>query len=467
MSRGRVFHQPLHRFLDRFLNHFLQRLWPDTMAGQLIGLLLCGLLGAHLIAVLVSSKGDGGIHTLSRKQVVDNTAVAWRLAQQADANAALAAFDSPTVRFRRAGTQPPAPPTSSDAVAQREAATIDVALRGQLGLAPEAVRIGWRSTHLDTLDPELALALRLPDGAWLTGTQRPVIDRQWWRPLRFSVPVSTLPVLFIVIVFVRRILRPVQALAQAADRVSRGEYGAPLALSGPREARELTDAFNVMQARLTRYLDDQRQMLASINHDLRSLVTTLRLRAELIDDEPLRSAMQRTLRDMAAMIEETLRFARDDAIDEPGADLDLGALLRELVADQQAQGRDVALFNAKAPALSCRCRPLALKRALTNLVENAVRYGGSARIRYARTREFGKHPHLTIAIEDDGPGIAPAQLENVFKPFYRLDAARHPETGGVGLGLAIARSCVEAHGGKLVLENRAGRGLRALVMLPV
>ena len=444
---------------------FFSRLWPDTMAGQLIGLLLCGLLGAHLFAVLLSSKGDGGIHTLSRRQVIDNTVVAWRLAQQHDANTALAAFDSPTVRFRRADAQPAMPPASSDAVAQREVATIDHALRGQLTLPPDAVRIGWRSTHLEAAEPELALALRLPDGAWLDGMQRPTVDRQWWRPLRFSVPVSTLPVLVIVIIFVRRILRP--ALAHAADRVSRGEYGAPLALAGPREARELTEAFNVMQARLTRYLDDQRQMLASINHDLRSLVTTLRLRAELIDDEALRTAMQRTLCDMAAMIEETLRFARDDAVDEPSADLDLGALLRELVADQQALGRDVALLDAKAPALSCRCRPLALKRALNNLVENAVRYGGGARIRYGRTRPAGKHPHLAIAIEDDGPGIAPAQLENVFKPFYRLDAARHPETGGVGLGLAIARSCVEAHGGKLVLENREGQGLRALVTLPV
>lgn len=445
----------------------LRRLWPDTMAGQLIGLLLCGLLGAHLLAVLVSSKGDGGIHTLSRKQVIDDTVVAWRLARHTEANAALAAFDSPTVRFRRTDTQPAMPPASGDAVAQREVATIGDALRAQLQLAPEDVRIGWRSTHLEALDPELALALRLPDGAWLDGTQRPTVDRQWWRPLRFSVPVSTLPVLVIVIIFVRRILRPVQALAQAADRVSRGEYGAPLALGGPREAREVTASFNIMQSRLSRYLDDQRRMLASINHDLRSLVTTLRLRAELIDDDPLRTAMQRTLRDMAAMIEESLRFARDDAIDEPSADMDIGLLLRELVADQAAQGRDVTLLDPRAPALVCRCRPLALKRALTNLVENAVRYGGSARIRYARTRQAGRHPHLTIAIEDDGPGIAPEQLENVFKPFYRLDAARHPETGGVGLGLAIARSCIEAHGGKLVLENREGKGLRALVTLPV
>ena len=445
----------------------LHRLWPDTMAGQLIGLLLCGLLGAHLLAVLVSSKGDGGIHTLSRKQVVDDTVVAWRLARHTEANAALAAFDSPTVRFRRTPAQPAMPPVSSDAVAQREAATIGEALRAQLKLAPQDVRIGWHSIHLDTPDPELALALRLPDGAWLEGMQRPTVDRQWWRPLRFSVPVSTLPVLVIVIVFVRRILRPVQALAQAADRVSRGEYGAPLALAGPREAREVTASFNIMQSRLSRYLDDQRRMLASINHDLRSLVTTLRLRAELIDDEPLRTAMQRTLRDMAAMIEESLRFARDDAIDEPSVDMDIGLLLRELVADQVAQGRDVALCEPKEPALACRCRPLALKRALTNLVENAVRYGGGARIRYARTRQAGRHPHLTIAIEDDGPGIAPEQLENVFKPFYRLDSARHPETGGVGLGLAIARSCVEAHGGKLVLENREGQGLRALVTLPV
>jgi signal transduction histidine kinase len=442
----------------------LSRLLPKTMAGQLVGLLICGLLAAHLIALLATAHGSGNgtLHRMSRRYVMDNVTSAYRLAlvqrDAASGNAMLAALDTATSRHRigpRSGI--------ADTAMDDEERSLQAALQRELRLPADAVQVSLAPSPGEGEDPVLAIGLRLP-GGWFASTQRPLANSQWWwKPLRFSIPVSTLPVLVIGIVFVRRIVRPIQALSQGAERVSRGEYE-PLPLSGPREAREVTASFNLMQARLTRYLEDHKRMLASISHDLRSMVTSLRLRAELVDDDEVRSGMQRTLRDMAAMIEATLRFSRDDACDEPTIGIDLGALAGEIAADQAAQGRDVVLTGATS--LPCRCRPLAIRRALVNLVDNAVRYGHGARIRVAPARIDGARKAVCITIDDEGPGIPPTRLDDVFKPFYRLDPSRQPELGGVGLGLAIARSCIEAHGGKVTLSNRTPRGLRATILLP-
>jgi signal transduction histidine kinase len=441
------------------------------MAGQFVGLLICGLLAAHLIALVATAwtSGGGGLHRMSRRYVMENVTSAYRLALlQRDAstgNALLAALDTETSRHRIV----PRGGVAATGTGEEER-SLQAALQRELRLPEEAVRVSLASPVRGGGDPVLAVALRLPGARWFDSRQRPIGNTQWWwKPLRFSIPVSTLPVLVIGIVFVRRIVRPIKALSQGAERVSRGEYE-PLPLAGPREAREVTASFNIMQERLTRYLEDHKRMLASISHDLRSMVTSLRLRAELVDDDEVRTGMQRTLRDMAAMIEETLRFSKDDAYDEPTIEANLGAMAGEIAADQAAQGRDVVLLAPGAPslppALPCRCRPLAIRRALTNLVDNAVRYGHRARIGISPGRIDGNRAAIRITIDDEGPGIPPARLDDVFKPFYRLDAARQPELGGVGLGLAIARSCIEAHGGNVTLANRPTGGLRATILLP-
>ncbi|QBE67283.1 HAMP domain-containing protein [Pseudoduganella lutea] len=439
------------------------------MAGQLVGLLICGLLAAHLIALLAtaSNSGSGTLHRMSRRYVMENVTSAYRLAlvqrDAASGNAMLAALDTGTSRHRIGARS-----AITDLVLDDEERSLQAVLQRELKLPANAVHVSLALRAGVDEDPDLAIALRLPGGGWFNSAQRPLADDQWWwKRVRFSIPVSTLPVLVIGIVFVRRIVRPIKALSEGAERVSRGEYE-PLALTGPREAREVTASFNIMQARLTRYLEDHKRMLASISHDLRSMVTSLRLRAELVDDDEVRTGMQRTLRDMASMIEETLRFSKDDAYDEPTIGIDVGALVAEIAADQAAQGRDVALACAAGLApLPCRCRPLAIRRALTNLVDNAVRYGRCARLDVAPAQIDGGRDAIRITIDDEGPGIPPARLDDVFKPFYRLDASRQPELGGAGLGLAIARSCIDAHGGKVTLSNRPTGGLRATILLPV
>ncbi|MGC4242591.1 MAG: HAMP domain-containing protein, partial [Herbaspirillum sp.] len=279
------------------------------MTAQLLALLLLGLVAAHLIGLLLVQPNGTRIHVISRDQMAEHAAVAWRLAQlpAAQAQEALARASDGDTRYRLD------PDPQIDA-AHEEGGDQDLLrqrLQAQLGLPPEALRISLREA--DDGPALLRIALRTPAGLWVNTQQQPLITQGWVRPLRFSVPVSTLPVLLIVALFLRRILRPVKALAQAAERVSRGEEVAPLPLTGPQEAREVTAAFNLMQQRLRRFVEDRTRMLAAISHDLRTPITSLRLRAELVDDAALRTAMIRTLDEMRVMVEETVRFARDDA----------------------------------------------------------------------------------------------------------------------------------------------------------
>lgn len=436
------------------------KLFPRSMAGQLICLLLLGLLLAHAIGVAMRPAGDN-LHPLGRRFMLDGLASAYRIATLSPAGSEEQLLTAlRRNRFEIAlAPQSSLPPRAMNA--EEEKLVTD--LQQRIGATPE-IR-AWVFVN-ETQQPgqsgrlELHVSMALPDGRWINTREVTGEKSPWWRPLWFSIPVSTLPVLVIVFIFVRRILRPIKALADAAERVSRGEHVGPLPVSGPREAREVTIAFNIMQERLRRFIEDRTRMLAAISHDFRTPLTSLRLRTELIDDPELRAAMRRSLDDMSVMAEETLRFSRDDSVNEDTQETDLAALLREVVDDQAVLQHRIAL---QAPAsLPYRCRPLAIKRAITNLVDNAVRYGEHVRIDLRRDEQG----QIVIALRDDGPGIPPEQIADAFEPFVRLDPARNRDNGGTGLGLTIARSCVEAHGGSLTLANHAEGGLAATIVLP-
>lgn len=439
------------------------KLWPRTMAGQLIGLILLGLVCAHVIGLIVFQTNKEAIHSISREQMIEHAAVAYRLSQLSGdaARVALASARQGEAHYSLDATSI----VPADADGDYDQAQITAGLQSRLGLPADAIRIDI--IRHSARQGDLRIAMRTPDGRWVNTVQQPVMAvMSWIRPLRFSVPVSTLPVMLIVFLFVRRILRPIKALAGAAERVSRGEQIEPLPITGPSEAREVTQAFNIMQERLLRFVEDRTRMLGAISHDLRTPITSLRLRAELVDDPQLRAAMIRTIEEMRVMVEETLRFAKDDARNEATKEIDLQALLQEVVEEQLAQGRDVELRSDTPGALPYRCRPVNLKRAVSNLVDNAVRYGKRARLAVSAAGDDALH----IRVEDDGPGIAADKLQEVFKPFVRLDPSRNRDqkTSSVGLGLSIARSCIEAHGGRLELENRTtANGLRAVISLPI
>jgi signal transduction histidine kinase len=206
-------------------------------------------------------------------------------------------------------------------------------------------------------------------------------------------------------------------------------------------------------------------MLTAIGHDLRTPITRLKLRAEFIDDEELRAKILGDLDELETMVSATLAFGRDSQNSEPVSSIDLVELLRTILdetSDAKPESADRLTYHGP-PHQTVRARPVALKRALGNLVSNAEIYGGSARV----TMEKPADGTVQVTIEDDGPGIPPEEMDRVFEPFRRLEQSRNRETGGVGLGLPIARNMLRAHGGDVVLSNRPRGGLKVLVTLPV
>jgi signal transduction histidine kinase len=281
------------------------------------------------------------------------------------------------------------------------------------------------------------------------------VPTRFWMHLGLTLAV----VIAVALIAVRLVTRPIQRLAEAADAFGGDLESSPLAETGPTETRRAAEAFNRMQDRLRRLIAERGRALAAVSHDLRTPLTRMRLRAELIDDETLRAQINADIDDMQAMVESTLDYLRGLRENEAVQSIDMNALLASLAADQQALGHPVTLGGSTAaPYVG---RPSALKRALGNLIDNAVKYGRSAHITIADSAT-----ELRLAIEDNGPGIAEADLARVVEPYVRLEASRSRETGGVGLGLTIARDAARQHGGALHLANRAGGGLAATLVLP-
>jgi two-component system, OmpR family, sensor kinase len=317
--------------------------------------------------------------------------------------------------------------------------------------------------------PEFVLppGLLPPPTMWLTLTS-PLPSPAPWRSPGFATAFIVMFVLGAVMIVwaVRRLMVPVRTLAQAAERLGRDVVNAPpLPEVGPIEIVTSANAFNTMAARIRRFVEDRTFLLTAIGHDLRTPITRLKLRAEYMEDEEQRLKMLADLDEMEAMVAATLAFGRDITTTEPVARINLASLLRTIL-DETADGASEqaeALEFSGPDHLTIQARPLALKRALTNLIGNALKYGDAARVTlHQRTKEV-----VQIDIDDNGPGIAVEDMEAVFEPFRRLETSRNRETGGSGLGLSIARNIIRAHGGDIALQNLPERGLRASVTLPV
>ena len=253
-------------------------------------------------------------------------------------------------------------------------------------------------------------------------------------------------------------------LADAADQLGVDVNAAPLPEDGDAESLDAARAFNRMAARIRRFVHDRTFMLTAIGHDLRTPITRLKLRAEWMEDEEQQRKMLADLDELEGMVAATLAFGRADATTEAPAAINLAELLRTILEEAQDARPHLAescIYDGPAQ-LTVRARPVAMKRALTNLVLNALNYGGNVLASLPPPR----NALVTILVEDDGPGIPPADLERVFEPFQRLEDSRNRETGGTGLGLPIARNILRGHGGDVVLVNRAQGGIKAVVTLP-
>jgi len=303
--------------------------------------------------------------------------------------------------------------------------------------------------------------VRLNDGQWLriVGTNEVSAPPALSNDLIVQLLITLFIIAAVVMIAVRQATRPLQQLATAADALGSDLDAPPLAETGPTETRRAAQAFNRMQARIKHLIDERARALAAVSHDLRTPLTRLRLRAELVDDEKLREQMATDLDAMASMIDATLDYLRGLQDAEVARPIDMNALLQSLADDAAVLGKIIHVEGMVRSPYTGRLS--ALRRAVQNLIDNAIKYGHSAHIRIDDDATA-----LRIVLEDEGPGIAPAELARVTEPYYRPDASRSRETGGVGLGLSIVKDIALLHGGELALTNRPQGGLSAALVLP-
>lgn len=302
--------------------------------------------------------------------------------------------------------------------------------------------------------------VRLRDGTVAVfDSRQPPASLSWPYRALASVAILLAAVIILSLIAVRWATRPLNALADAAEELGHNINRAPLAETGPLEVQRAARAFNSMQAKLIGYLRDRTRILAAMSHDLKTPITRLRLRSELLEDPQLRSKFGKDLEEMEAMVSGTLDFMRGLENEEPIKATDIDALVQTLQADLQETGGALEIVGAARKPYPGK--PQALRRCLGNVLDNAIKYGRSARVVIDDDDQ-----KLELRVQDEGPGIPESALEHVFEPFYRVEASRNRDTGGTGLGLTIARSIAQNHGGSLVLRNRPEGGLEAILTLP-
>jgi signal transduction histidine kinase len=326
-------------------------------------------------------------------------------------------------------------------------------------LRDRVARAGMRDEEHFLIEP-FAVGVQQADGRWAVVKTKPPVGLSDWQQrvvLWFALSAAAMsPVAW---VFARRLSRPIQVFADAAERLGRDPRAPPLALRGPAEIGVAARAFNEMQERLQRYVEDRTAMVGAIAHDLRTPLTRLRFRIEALPEEQ-RAKYAADLDQMEAMITATLAFVRDASRPGERTPLELSSLVESLCDEMSETGAPAEVAPGEKVVLEGD--PMALRRLVANLLENAVKFGGRA-----RARVFRDAGHAVVEIDDDGPGIPPQEAERVFEPFYRREPSRSRQTGGIGLGLAVVRSIARGHGGDVSLINRAGGGLTARVELPL
>jgi signal transduction histidine kinase len=466
----------------------MTRFWTRSLAGQIVGLLVLALALSYAIGCLVYVYERSRLmQGIARDEFLARAAATANLVEVApaeyhdeilrtagtslarywvteDAPTDIVAWQGEARRQLMRALSPKGPDDINPALSRAKLATFADATWEEL--PADAWPLGRPARFVELHDSwnGFGLAVQLDDGRWLSAASAKTTALLSRLQSYIPVAVTALAISLVAFVVAGRVARPLRDLASAAERFGRGEDVGLLKLEGTRDIRRTSEAFNRMQERLRRFVEDRTRMIAAASHDLRTPITSLRLQAEFVSDPVVRERMLATLDEMSATTDAVLAFAREEAETEPSRVVDLAALLESLCDDLGELGWDVrfAAPAAFAGRLPYRCRPAAIRRGLRNIIENAVRYGERARVTLEQSGEW-----LDVVVEDDGPGILDEDAERVFAPFVRLDSSRNRDTGGTGMGLAIARSVVRGHGGDILLANRsAGIGLRATVRLP-
>lgn len=459
--------------------------WPDRLAGRLALTIVAALFATQTISVAVLF--------FVRPPPPQLFSVTWLAEVTSDLAAAVFEVSPPermallaarpeatwfTLAWQSEGPETPDPgrhPSHERVrtrIAQALKVPFDAVLVGgrprgpgpvMLGPMPRLIGRGSEPPSEDLDLPVVApftIGLRGNDGTWLV-LSASVPGESIWRLVPFAAWLMSagLVVTILSLLAASRLLAPLQGLARATERMGLDRAAAPVTEQGPREIRVIVRAFNRMQDRLRRFVDDRTEMLASISHDLRTPLTRLRLRLELSSDSELRRAALADVEAMQAMVAETLSFAVHDAHRETARPTDFAVLVAGVCDDLADAGHDVRYRGP--PHLTLLCQPVGMRRAIANLVDNAVKFGGKARVVLTPDGE-----QVAVSVLDRGPGIPEDEFDRVFRPFYRLAPAGDDAVSGAGLGLAVARNILRAHGGDVTLRRRRVRGLVATAHLP-
>jgi signal transduction histidine kinase len=445
-----------------------KRFWPDTVASRAIMILIAALLAFHLLGYwafrvgvesFASAGRDSGLaeHIVSIKRAiaslpdgVERDRVAHELSSASLevhwSKVSLVLASAPAsarTRAMEARLKLLAPDLAT------EAFRVGLADDGALGAgAAEAYR------HM------MLVSVRLDDGSWVNFSSSTLGAAQHpdWGLTAIMICFAV-GIVVVALLLLRWATRPLRDLALAAERFSLDQVPQLLPESGPAEVRRAARAFNTMRERIQRLVSERMQAMAAVSHDLRTPITRLRLRSELLDDDATRELIDADLGEMEDMIDSTLDYLRGGASSEPMRPIDIASVIETIVDEHLDQGHRVSLSGlGAAPALG---RVLPLKRAFSNVIGNAVKYGQVVTVRVDEA-----DGDLLVIVEDEGPGIPAEQMERVFQPFVRLEESRGRQTGGSGLGLTIAAAILETHGGRIDLDNRRCGGLRVTLRLP-
>lgn len=311
----------------------------------------------------------------------------------------------------------------------------------------------------ESLEREVAIRVQLSDGLLEIYAPRKRLFSSTTYVFTLWMLGTALLLFGIATVFMRNQVRSVRKLATTADSFGKGQDVPDFKPEGATEVRQAAQAFNLMKERLQRQIQQRTEMLAGVSHDLRTPLTRMKLQLAMMAEADGKAELAEDIGDMERMVEGYLAFARGEGSERP-EDSELATLVAEVVARCRREGRDIDLHAEGEIAMPLR--PHALSRALTNLIGNALRYGGHVWVRVGRRQGAAE-----VLIDDDGPGIPHDRRAEVFRPFTRLESSRNPATGGVGLGLTIARDIIRGHGGDIELEDSPLGGLRVRVRLPL
>ncbi|MCE3262545.1 MAG: hypothetical protein K0R43_1624 [Pseudoduganella sp.] len=476
----------------------MRKLWPQSLLARLSLVMVAGLLLTQIAGSVLWTM------QLRDKTEADVKSAAQYLGQGAASSIRFFRSLPPSYRslliqqFREMGGtrfyvalnrgEVPVQPIAPQPLAQTALATLESTLRNalsgesrlrlafawpdQLAVAPDGIRVGdlpeaW-VRHILLLKPDpapiLVIQTELEPGNWLyLATLMPnpyFLDSNdpLSRDKLVVQGVSLAVLLLLSFLMVRSITRPLAALSDAAEAFGKDEHAPALPESGSREFVNTARAFSAMRERIAKYIKDRERLFISISHDLRTPITRLKLRAELLDDDALRGEFEEDLDELDMMVKGALQCVKDSDIHENPTEVKLDPLIRRLVRSAQLAGHSVAFEDS---GLAVRGKPLALKRAIGNLLDNALLYGERAEISVRALEGW-----VEVAVRDHGPGVPEEAIASLLEPYVRLSHGRAHNDTGLGLGLGIASGIVEGHGGKLLLSNHPEGGLHAVIRLP-